>query len=289
MSSEDQAFALLKRRIRIDRGIDCEQYKENYLKRRIAVRLRVTEATDYLAYLRVLKNDPEEYARLLNELTTNVTQFFRDKDVYLKIRDEVIPMLFRAKKTIGSRTIRVWSAGCATGEEPYSMAMLIDYRLDAEEGGWNIRVLGSDIDVESIRAAKEGEYSDVDMLEGMDIREYFETEDTPRGRVYRVRERVKRRVRFENLNLLGDNERRRFDLILCRNVLIYFSRDVQGRIIEGMASEILHEGYLVLGKAETLGQKAGRLFSPAFPRERIYRHVVARGRRSAATGGDLTR
>ncbi len=274
MLSDDQAFTLLKRRVRIDRGLDCGQYKENYLKRRVAVRLRATGAADYLAYLRVLKNDPEEYTRLMNELTINVTQFFRDKDVYLKIRDEVIPALFRAKEAIGSRTIRVWSAGCASGEEPYSMAMLIDYKLGTEEGRWNTRILGSDIDLESVRAAKKGEYSNVDMLEGMDIREYFETTDTPRGRVYRVRERVKHTVKFEKLNLLEDNQKRRFDLILCRNVLIYFSRDVQRRIIEGIASDILHEGYLVLGKSETLGQEAGSLFEPAFPRERIYRHVA---------------
>ena len=283
MLSDDQAFTLLKRRVRIDRGLDCGQYKENYLKRRVAVRLRATGTADYLAYLRVLKNDPEEYTRLINELTINVTQFFRDKDMYLKIRDEVIPTLFRAKEAIGSRTIRVWSAGCATGEEPYSLAMLIDYRLGAEEGRWNVRILGSDIDVESVRAARKGEYLEVDMLEGMDIREYFETADTPRGRVYRVRERVKRMVKFEELNLLEDKQKRRFDLILCRNVLIYFSRDVQIRIIEGIASEILHDGYLVLGKSETLGREAGSLFNPAFPRERIYRHVA--GRSGSGAGG----
>jgi len=274
--SDEQAFVLLKRRVRIDRGLDCEQYKENYLKRRVAVRLRATGAADYLEYLRVLKNDPKEYTRLLNELTINVTQFFRDKEVYLKIRDEVIPTLFRAKESIGSRTIRVWSAGCATGEEPYSLAMLIDYKLGAEEGRWNVRILGSDIDLESVRAAKKGEYSKVDMLEGMDIREYFETADTPRGRVYRVRERVKHTVKIEELNLLEDDQKRRFDLVLCRNVLIYFGRGVQRRIIEGIASKILHEGYLVLGKSETLGQEAGSLFNPAFPRERIYRHVAGR-------------
>ncbi|MBU4173935.1 MAG: protein-glutamate O-methyltransferase CheR [Actinobacteria bacterium] len=281
MLSENQAFALLKRRVRIDRGLDCEQYKENYLKRRVAVRLRATGAADYLAYLRVLKNDPEEYTRLMNELTINVTQFFRDKDVYLKIRDEVMPTLFRAKEVIGSRTIRVWSAGCATGEEPYSLAMLIDHRLGAEEGRWNVRILGSDIDLESIRAARKGEYSKVDMLEDMDIKEYFETTETPRGRVYRVRERVRRTVKLEELNLLGDNQKRRFDLVLCRNVLIYFGRDVQRRIIEGISSEILHEGYLVLGKSETLGQEAGSLFNPAFPRERIYRHTAGSPERGA--------
>ncbi|MBU4178741.1 MAG: hypothetical protein KJ625_02225, partial [Actinobacteria bacterium] len=135
--------------------------------------------------------------------------------------------------------------------------------------------------LESIRAARTGEYSKVDMLEDMDIKEYFETTETPRGRVYRVRERVRRTVKLEELNLLGDNQKRRFDLVLCRNVLIYFGRDVQRRIIEGISSEILHEGYLVLGKSETLGQEAGSLFNPAFPRERIYRHTAGSPERGA--------
>ena len=286
MFDEDRAFNLLKRRIYLDRGLDCEQYKENYLKRRIAVRLRATEADDYLGYLRVLKNDPEEYTRLMNELTINVTQFFRDKDVYLRIRDAVIPMVFKSKEAVGSKTIRVWSAGCASGEEPYSMAMLLDHMLGPDEKRWNIRILGSDLDNESIKVAKDGTYSEVDMLEGMDIREYFTTEDTPRGRVYRLRERIKRKVRFEKLNLLEENERRHFDLILCRNVLIYFSREVQRRIIETLASDILREGYLVLGKSETLGQEAGRLFKQAYPRERIYQHIVGEGKLKVAGDGD---
>ena len=121
MFSEDQAFALLKRRIFLDRGLDCEQYKENYLKRRMAVRLRVTEARDYLDYLRILRSDPDEYTRLMNELTINVTQFFRDPDVYARLRESVLPELVETKTRMGSRTLRIWSAGCASGEEPYSL------------------------------------------------------------------------------------------------------------------------------------------------------------------------
>lgn len=286
MLSEDQTFSLLKRRVRVDRGLDCEQYKENYLKRRVAVRLRATGAGDYLEYLRVLKNDPEEYTRLLNELTVNVTQFFRDKDVFQRLQDDVLPVLFKSKEEIGSSTIRVWSAGCATGEEPYSMAILVDHGLGAKKGRWNIRVLGSDIDIESIKAAKKGEYSNVDTLGDMDIGAYFETADTPLGRLYRVRDPVKSMVRFERTDLLEEKESRRFDLVLCRNVLIYFSRDVQSRIVEGLASKILKNGYLVLGKSETLGQRAGNLFEPTFPRERIYRYLADKGKPGAGGAGE---
>lgn len=275
MFTEDQAFSLLKRRIYIDRGLDCEQYKENYLKRRIAVRLRATGAPDYQEYLRILRTDPDEYTKLLNELTINVTQFFRDKDVYTRLRDDVIPEMIEAKRAIASRSLRTWSAGCASGEEPYSLAMLLDHDLGVELDTWNVRILGSDIDDGSLAVAREARYTEVDMLEGMDMHKYFEKKDTPEGRVYLVREQIKRRVKLEKINLLEGHGRRHFDMVICRNVLIYFSREVQSRIIESLASSMQKDGFLVLGKSETLGPEASAYFKPVFPRERIYRLTSA--------------
>jgi len=282
--SEDQAFALLKRRMFLDRGLDCEQYKENYLKRRIAVRLRAKNCRNYLEYLRVLRVDPEEYTQLLNQLTINVTQFFRDKDVYDKIRDEVIPGMLRSKGPVGSRTLRVWCAGCASGEEPYSMAMLFDHVLGPEIDNWNVRVLGSDIDDRSLAVAREGVYPQMDVLEGMDPDRYFERLETSDGVAYQVRDHVHRRVKFERLNLFELEGRRHHDMIMCRNVLIYFSRDVQARVIEIIASSIMRDGYIVLGKSETLGHEASMLFRAAFPRERIYQRLTGTVKVGAAKG-----
>ncbi|HEY5526994.1 MAG TPA: protein-glutamate O-methyltransferase CheR, partial [Candidatus Anoxymicrobiaceae bacterium] len=225
--NEDQGFILLKRRIFVDRGLDCEQYKENYLKRRIAVRLRATGARDYLDYLRLLRTDPDEYTRLMNELTINVTQFFRDPDVYLKLRDNVLPDLIEAKKRMSSRSLRIWSAGCASGEEPYSMAIMVEQALGEETSRWNVRLLGSDFDERSLAAAKAGVYQNLEMLPGVDAERYFEVSETPEGKEFRLKEEVKRRVRFEKINLLAESEPRHFDLVLCRNVLIYFGRTVQ--------------------------------------------------------------
>jgi chemotaxis protein methyltransferase CheR len=270
---EDQAFSLLKRRLFVDRGLDCEQYKENYLKRRIAVRLRVKNCRNYLEYLRVLRVDPEEYTELLNQLTINVTQFFRDKDVYDKIRDEVVPVMLKSKASFSSKSLRVWCAGCATGEEPYSIAMLFDHVLGSDIDKWNVRILGSDIDDRSLEVAREGVYPQVDVLEGMDPDRYFEKLETDEGMAYRVRENVRRRVRFEKLDLFELERRRHFDMVMCRNVLIYFSRDVQTRIIKVLASSIMREGYAILGKSETLGSEASAFFRTAFPRQRIYQRV----------------
>ena len=282
MFSEDQAFGLLKRRIFLDRGLDCEQYKESCLKRRIAVRLRATGAENYLGYLRVLRLDPEEYARLMNELTINVTQFFRDPDVYKKLWRNVIPDLVNAKKGMGSRTLRVWSAGCASGEEPYSIAVLLEEVLGEDAGRWNIRILGSDFDDRSLAAAKEGVYYDLEMLKGIEPSKYFEADQVQDGSRWRAKEGIKRKTRFEKVNLLAETEARRFDMVFCRNVLIYFGRQVQAKIIESLSRSILREGYLVLGKSETLGQEASRSFRAVFPRERIYKLIPDDGGRRAA-------
>lgn len=281
--NDDQGFLLLKRRIFVDRGLDCEQYKENYLKRRIAVRLRATGVRDYLDYLRLLRTDPDEYTRLMNELTINVTQFFRDPDVYLKLREDVLPDLVKSKSRIGSRSLRIWSAGCASGEEPYSVAILVEQVLEREIKRWNVRVLGSDFDEKSLAVARSGVYQNLEMLPGVEAGRYFEIRETPEGKEFRVREEVKQRVRFEKVNLLAVREQRHFDMILCRNVLIYFDRKVQTKIIEMMTGSIVYDGYLVLGKSETLGLSVSQRFKPAFPRERIFQ-VVAGGRPAGRAG-----
>jgi chemotaxis protein methyltransferase CheR len=269
--SGDRAFLLLKRRILADRGFDCDQYKENYLKRRFAVRLRATGATDYSQYLQILKKDPDEYTALLNELTVNVTQFFRDQDVFKKMRELAIPGILKNKAHISARTIRVWSAGCASGEEPYSLAILINEVLGADAKKWTIRVLGSDYDDKSLKLARAGVYQDLELPRGINPSAYFIVSKTETGLEYRVREDIKAQVRFEKKNLLEHEARRHYDLVVCRNVLIYFSREVQVKIIEALAASILGEGYLVLGKSETLGPEVSGLLKPVAPVERIYR------------------
>ena len=282
MLTDDQSFSLLKRRILQDRGLDCEQYKENYLKRRIAVRVRATGARDYLDYMRILRNDPEEYVKLLNELTINVTQFFRDPDVYRKLRDNVIPDLLQAKRSLGSKSLRIWSAGCASGEEVYSMAMLVEHRLDIvrEKDRWNLKVVGSDYDPGSLEVAKKGVYQGVEMLDDLRAEEFFDIERKGEDTVFKVKEALRRRVRFEKINLLEEQAKTHFDMVLCRNVLIYFDRSVQKRMIASLSSSLAKDGYLVLGKSETLGAEAGQSMTAAFPRERIYRLATGAGDRT---------
>lgn len=271
MSSIDKDFALLKRRIHLDRGLDCDQYKENYLKRRISVRLRATRSNDYLEYLMYLKRHPEEYKYLMDEITINVTQFFRDKDVYEKICKEAIPRIIEARKEMGSRSLRVWSAGCSSGEEPYSIAMLLDHFYERELKNWNIRIVGSDFDTNSLKRAKRAVYAEIDMLDGMDSRKYFENIGSSSSPAFKLRDDYRYMVRFEEANFFKDQLKRRFDLVLFRNVLIYFDRATQPKILGSIASTLSREGFLVLGKSETLGFGLREKFEPMFPRERIFR------------------
>lgn len=283
MISDDRAFLLLKRRICADRGLDCEQYKENYLKRRIAVRLRASGAGGYFDYLNTLKKDPDEYTKLLNELTVNVTQFFRDSDVCGKLREVVIPAIAEAKEALHSRTLRVWSAGCSSGEEPYSIAILANEALGSEAARWNVRVVGSDYDDKSLAIARSGAYRGLKLPPEIDAERYFVIKESKAGLEYKVRGEIRARVRFEKANLLEYGARRHFDLVLCRNVLIYFEREVQAKIITTLVGSILGEGYLVLGKSETTGREVSKVLEQVFPAERIYK--VIPGERPSARGG----
>lgn len=273
MDSDDRNFVLLKRRIFLDRGFDCDQYKGSYLKRRISVRMRATHSNDYLSYMLLLKKHPEEYRYLMDEITINVTQFFRDKDVYTKINEELIPRIIESRQRLGSKSLRVWSAGCASGEEPYSMAILLDHYYRRQLKGWNVRIVGSDFDVNSLKKAKKGIYQIVDLLEEMDPERYFEVAGNEEEPAFRVRDMYRQMVRFEEMNLFNDHRKRQCDIIMFRNVLIYFDRNNQSRIINSVAKALTPEGFLVLGKSETLGNEMRGNFEPVFPRERIFKII----------------
>lgn len=271
MGSADNGLSMLKRRIFRDRGFDCSQYKENFLKRRIGVRMRANNVDTFEDYILVLRRRPEEYGHLLDELTINVTQFFRDTEVFTRIRDEILPELIEAKVALSARTLRIWSAGCSSGEEAYSLAITALEVLGDRAKDWNIRVVGSDFDEKSLMTAREGVYYNLKLPWRLDDSKYFIVSNKPDGWEYQVRPEIRALLRFEKINLLDFKGKRYYDLILCRNVLIYFGREVQHRIIEELTESISGEGFLVLGKSETAGYDAPGRLEPVFPADRIYR------------------
>jgi chemotaxis protein methyltransferase CheR len=267
-ASSEAGLDMLLRQLQEDIGLNLKQYKPNYLKRRIGVRMRATGCDDYLQYHQYVKHDRDEGKRLINDLTINVTEFFRDRDVFAAIRKEVIPRIIQYKRESGSYSLRAWSAGCATGEEPYSLSMLFLEALarEKEKNSWSLRITATDLDDKALEKARAGSYESVHLPPGLILEDYF----TRVGDRYVAKDEVKRPVRFLLVDIVKHPPLRHLDLILCRNVLIYFEREKQHRILEIFQGCLRPGGFLVLGKSEAiLGTNDGALV-PFSRRERVY-------------------
>lgn len=268
--SRDFGFLALRKRIFKERGLDLGQYREKCLKRRIDIRLRATGVPTYMDYMAVLKKDPLEYDKLFDILTINVTNFFRDSSTYRIIEDKVIPELVSSKKKQSKKIIRVWSAACASGEEPYSTAILFHKILGKRIKDYLISIYATDIDEKVMEKAKKGEYEAgaVSEVDEKILRRYFD-----RNQKYTLKEEIKQMVRFKRHDLISDRPLTNLDIILCRNVLIYFSRDLQIRLFDKFYEGLNQGGYLILGKTESLAGESAGLFQPVSIRERIYQNI----------------
>lgn len=261
-----RALDALLRFLREQLDLDFTQYKPNYLRRRIGVRMRATGCRDYMQYRQYVRQNPDECQKLINDLTINVTEFFRDPDVYEALRTTVIPEIIRYRAEAGSYNLRAWSAGCATGEEPYSMSILFHEALKGRREGepWSLRITATDLDDKALARAKEGRYEDVKLLPGISLEEYFEKEEG----LYRVRDMVRRPVRFLLLDIMQQPPLRHLDLVLCRNVLIYFEKERQKTVLQIISRCLRPGGFLVLGKSEAIVGESD--FVPFRRRERVY-------------------
>lgn len=266
----DREFEELTKKISRDRGFACASYKEKCLRRRIAVRMRARGVHSYADYARVLDSDLTEYERLLDALTINVTKLFRNWSVYEAIAEHVVPALWRSEDEIS-----VWSAGCSSGEEPYSLAILF-HRYAALHGLLgrigHVDIIGTDIDRASLSAADRGQFPEAGFEETpAELRERYFSATPP----YTIAPAAKKMVRFERRDLLDDVPRAHggFQLITCRNVLIYFDRDTQERLLTRFHDALAPDGYLVLGKVETLLGPVRSRFTALDARERVFRRA----------------
>ena len=257
----------LKRQIREASGLFCEGYKEKCLRRRLAVRMRARGVHRYVDYAALLDTDPAEYEHLLAAVTINVSKFFRNPEVWKAVRELILPELLQRPGTV-----RIWSAGTATGEEPYTMAMLVREELDRlgrldEADRFDIE--GTDIDGQALDRARLGLYPALALAEApVSARlRWFETGGPP----FRVREEIRRMVRFTRGDLIRDPARADHDLIFCRNVFIYFERELQEELLGRFAAALRPGGWLILGKVETLLGPVAREFEVVRSRERVYR------------------
>ncbi len=261
-------LSTLTRKITVERGFGCASYKEKCLSRRIAVRMRARGVHTYADYARLLDADAAEYDKLLDALTINVTKLFRNWDTYRALAASVIPDLWSRE----TAKIRVWSAGCSSGQEACSLAILF-HRHAATQGMLaqigRVEVLGTDIDRASLAAAERGQFAEADFADTPDdLRDRYFTRTAP----FTISQNVRALVHFERRDLLNDPPPPgQFQLIACRNVLIYFDRDTQSRLFEMFFNALEPGGYLVLGKVETLLGPSRARFIGVDPRERIFR------------------
>ncbi|HEX8683063.1 MAG TPA: CheR family methyltransferase [Ardenticatenaceae bacterium] len=267
-------------------NIDFRPYKSTTILRRINRRMTIVQRVTMRDYLAYLGEHPEEVGELVNAFLINVTEFFRDREAFDYLRDEVLPVLIGEARQ-RDRVLRLWSAGCATGEEPYSLAMLVAELLGEELPQWSIRIFATDLDEAAISFARSGVYTE-SVLKSVpqEYRErYFEHLEYG----YRIARSLRQMVIFGHQDLSRNAAFPRIDLAVCRNVLIYFTPALQEYVLSQFAFSLgSSQGYLFLGKAETIRPNQAQ-FEIVNKQWKVYRCVapspiLALPRRGAGEG-----
>ena len=230
--------------------VESKYMLEKRLNKRLAS-LQVTSFKDYYYQLRYGRERDEELSTVIDLLTTNETYFFREDFQLKTFTEEIIPEIIKNKRVNGDRSLRIWSAGCSSGEEPYTIAMLLLQKPELRR--WDIEIIGTDISKQVLSVAREGIYGKGSFRSTDDyyIQRYF----TESGDKLRVSDQVKQLVSISHLNLL-DQKRvsllGRMDAIFCRNVIIYFDLEAKKKVITRLHNQLQHGGFLLLGHSESL-------------------------------------
>ncbi|MGI8504000.1 MAG: CheR family methyltransferase [Hassallia sp.] len=269
-AEKDPAFESLLIYLRQSRGFDFTGYKRSTLMRRVQKRMQFLGLENYSDYLDYLEVYPDEFNLLFNTILINVTAFFRDASVWEFLHLQVLPNLIKSKAD--SEPIRIWSAGCASGEEAYTLAMLMVESLGTEQFRQRVKIYATDLDEEALSQSRQALYSakDIQAVPPEFVAKYFE----PSGNRYIFRHDLRRSVIFGRHDLLQDAPISRIDLLVCRNTLMYFNAEAQMRVLARFHFALNDTGYLYLGKAEMLLTHSN-LFTPLNLKHRIFTKVSA--------------
>jgi two-component system, chemotaxis family, CheB/CheR fusion protein len=264
----DEAFDRLLDYLHRSRGFDFSKYKRASLMRRVLRRMQMVSLglfDDYIDYLEV---HPDEFAQLFNTILINVTGFFRDADVWRYVASQVLPPLVASEN--GARTIRIWSAGCASGEEPYTIAMLLAEQMGMESFCQRVKIYATDADEEALNQARQASYSERQVADvPPELRSrYFDLNNHS----YVFHREMRRCVIFGRHDLINDAPISKVDLLSCRNTLMYFNVEAQLRILTRFHFALVEDGVMLLGKAETMLTR-GELFTPLDLRQRVFRKL----------------
>jgi two-component system CheB/CheR fusion protein len=269
------AFELLLEYLKRHRGLDLTGYKRASLMRRVDKRMQSLGVADYAAYVDHLEVHPDEFGELFNTVLINVTTFFRDPDAWAHLSAEVLPALLARKGS--DEPVRVWSAGCATGEEAYTIAIALAEAMGVEAVKARVKIYATDADEGALAHARHAVYDEARLRNlPADLRDrYF---DATRDGRFVFRADLRRAVIFGRHDLTQDAPISRADLLVCRNVLMYFNSEMQFRVLTRFALALTDGGVLFLGRAETLLSRT-TLFAPVDLKRRMFTRAVDPGLR----------
>lgn len=251
-----------------ERSLDLRHYHIEIIKRRLALRIRANQLNSYAAYLELLTRDPSEYDKLFETMCINVSEFFRDPPIWVTLR-YLLENLKRIKDKNGEGTLRIWSAGCANGEEPYSLAILADELFSQDPGHFNVSIQATDIDKTCLDFARKACYPAKSLVNVAPehLSRYFQEQDS---QGYQVTKEIKDRVAYSYVDLTSSVNLKDIDLITCRNVFIYFDLKLQEEILDKFHQALRAPGYLILGKTESLAFRMVGKFEEIDASARIY-------------------
>ena len=266
---KDPDFENLLEYLRINRGFDFTGYKRSTLMRRVTKQMETLNIDTFVNYQDHLEVHPDEFKNLFNTILINVTAFFRDTSAWEYLAKEVIPNIIKNKQS--DQQIRFWSAGCASGQEAYTLAIVVAEILGIEEFRKRIKIYATDVDEEALVQARQASYSARNINEvPLELRDkYFDIVN----KNYVFRQDLRRCVIFGRHDLLQDAPISRLDLLICRNTLMYFNSETQGKIINRFHFALNDHGYLFLGKAEMLVMHSN-LFIPIDLKDRVFEKVA---------------
>ncbi len=250
--TDSKGFKELRKEVSRKIGVDYDNYSKRHLRRRFHARMRVVDTPRFSEYLEYIKKNKEEIEELRDLLTVNVTRFKRDEEVWEIIEDEIFPEIIdrTGEGVLGS--LDAWSAGCATGEEPYSLA--ISYLKNRPSDDLSFSITATDLDEEALDFARNGEYprKSVKNLSSSEKRKFF---DEKKGG-WQVKGKLKRLVDLKEKDIFKTSFTKKFDLILCRNLMIYFNNEAKSELMERLVESLSKGGFLIIGMSENLRSPA---------------------------------
>lgn len=264
-------FHALLNYVKEQRAVDFNAYRPDTIRRRLDRRLHSAGVTDYRSYLQYLNENPHEMEGLIDTLTIKVSHFFRNPFVFEAIKKVVLPDFIESRHGDG---LRVWSAGCARGEEAYSMAILLNEIMREELLFTYLFILATDIDKNALDDGQNALYTNEALSE---IKKgYFDRYFTAEGDSYRLKDEIRAMVTFASHDITTCKPPKegifsKYHIILCRNILIYLSRDMQERVFQSLSESLLNNGYLILGEAEIIPQQLSGDFYEVVQNTKIFR------------------